>query len=267
MRRLALAAVLTASVLAAGPAVAAPASAATPAVRSVVAVLADPYLTDPVQVEVIALDAAGDPVPFSAAVTLRTWGTQATVPVSSTTGSLIVPVPTSTLSGGSAVLTVVARGGGGSASTTQRGFVVLPPSFAVQGFGCTVLASGGGNVPWAVSVLNGTPVAHPGWTPNSWDFPAYVGAVHPLTMRDSAQRPLATTGTMTVSSGRTTVATVPLPRLVRRMLFSVHWNALVNGRFRPGTYTARLTMKDAVGRTTTAVRQIHLDRSGTLPCA
>jgi hypothetical protein len=228
--------------------------------------LLDPLSTDPVRLQVAAVDTDGWATPFRGAVTLKVGRTTATVPVSSSTGQADVAVPTTRLAGGPATATAVLRAGGRTVRATVPALIDLPPTVVLRGFGCRVVTPASPRIAWQVARLNGVPITYPTWSPAGSTFPAYVRSVRPGTIADSLGQPLATKGTVTVVRGRTAVARIALRTSVRRLLFSVPWAGTVRGRFSPGTYTATLRLTDAVGRTSTAVQTVTVARSATGLC-
>lgn len=226
----------------------------------------DPLMTDPVRVEVAAIDASGDPVAFTGTAVLRTSGRRAvTATMSGGAGGVAeVALATASLQPGPATLVLRARVAGRAVVRTLTAFTEVPASLTLRGFGCAAVGPAGGALRWAVDSMAGDPVR----TPNSRDVPLlpYVASSAPLgSMSGADGLPLATSGRVVITSGTAVVARVTLPRQVRRLVFGSRWNGRVRGAFRPGAYTATLTLRDAAGRTTTAVQTVTAVR-GAGPC-
>ena len=252
-----LAAVLL--VLAAG-AFAAPAAQAAP-VR-VWLQLTDPLSTDPVRLQVAAVDTDGYASAFTGTVTLSVGRTKRSVAVSSADGQEEVEVPTTTLTAGSATVTAVLKVGGRTVRSTVQGFIDIPSAVVLSGFGCGVISPIRPRIAWQVVSIDGQPEQYPAWTASSTSFPSYVRTVHPPTITDSAGRPILTKGSVVVRRGTKVVGRVALPSAHRRLLFSVPWP----GRRTPGTYTATVTLTDALGRVTSATQQLVVATSSTGLC-
>jgi hypothetical protein len=245
-------------------ALAAPAAEAAPA--RVWLQRTDPLSTDPVRLQVAAVDADGYAAPFTGRVTLTVGRTTASVPVTSATGQEQIEVPTSALAGGSVSATAVLKVGGRTLRGVVRGIADVPPTVVLRGFGCGVITPTQKRIAWQVTRLNGRPVTWPAWTPASNTFPAYVRTVRPAVITDSVDQPLRTTGTVVVLRGSSRVATVALPSANRRLLFSVAWPGTVRGRFAPGTYTATVRLVDRLGRAATATQTVTVARSAAGLC-
>lgn len=223
--------------------------------------LTDPLSTNPVRLQVAAVDSDGYASPFTGTVTISVGRTTSTVPVTSTDGQEEVEVPTTTLGQGSATASAVLKVGGKTLRATVKGFIDLPGNVVLNGFGCGVITPTQNRVAWQVVTLNGRPISYPSWTPNGDTFPAYVRTVRPSVITDSLDQPITTKGTVAITQGTTKVATVNLPTANRRLLFSVAWPGTVRGRFTPGTYTAVLTLIDARGRVSTATQSLIVAKS------
>jgi hypothetical protein len=252
---------------AAATAFAVPASEAEAAPARVFLQLSDPLSTNPVRLQVAAVDADGYAAPFTGRVTLAVGRTSTSVPVTSATGQEEVAVPTDALRAGSASATAVLKVGGRTLRMTVRGVVDVASAVQLRGFGCGVITPTQRRIAWQVVRLNGRPMTWPAWTPSADTFPAYVRTVQPARIADSTGRPVTTRGTVTVTSGGRTVATVRVPSANRRMLFSVPWSGVVRGRFTPGAYTASIVLTDALGRTATASTSLIVARSAAGLCA
>ncbi|GAA2749327.1 hypothetical protein CLV52_3311 [Amnibacterium kyonggiense] len=256
--RTAVAVVLLA--LAAG-AVAAPAAQAAPA--RVWVQQTDPLSTDPVRLQVAAVDTNGYAAPFTGTVALVVGRTRSSVAVRSAEGQEDVAIPTTSLTAGSASLVATLRSGGRTITTTVRGFVDVLPAVVIRGFGCGVVSPTQPRIAWQVVSVNGRSYQYPAWTPASNAFPAYVHTVHPTVITDSSGRPIRTKGAVVVTKGSKVVGRVALPSANRRLLFSVPWP----GARVPGSYTATLTLTDAVGRTTTASQPVTVATSSAGLCS
>lgn len=249
----------------AADAFAAPAAQAAPA--RVWLRLTDPLSTNPVRLQVAAVDSDGYASPFTGTVTLTVGKGTSSVPVASADGQEEVEIPTTTLGAGSATVTAVLKVAGTSLRSTTTGFIDLPPSVVPRGFGCGVITPAQQRVAWQVATLNGSPITYPAWTPNGNTFPAYIHTTRPAVITDSLGQPITTTGTVVITTGTTKVATVKLPKATRRLLFSVGWPGTVQGRFTPGSYTAALTLTDALGRTSTATQRLIVAKSPSGLCS
>lgn len=249
----------TAVVLPAPPAQAAPAS--------VWLERSDPLSTDPIRLEVAAVDADGFALPFAGRVTVSVGRTRSTVPITGPTGDEEVEVPTTALAGGSATATAVLRVGGRTLRASIAGVADVPSTVELRGFGCDVVTPARPRIAWQVARLNGVPIDWPAWTPSADTFPAYVRTVRPSVITDSRDQPIRTRGSVVVTRGSKRVATIPLPPSARRrLLFSVPWPGTVAGRFAPGVYTATVTLLDASGRSSTASQQLLVARSAVGLC-
>ncbi|MGT2425169.1 hypothetical protein [Amnibacterium kyonggiense] len=242
-------------------AVAAPAADAAPA--RVWLERTDPLSTDPVRLQVAAVDTDGFASPFTGTVALVVGRTRSSVAVRSEEGQEEVEIPTAALSAGPATVTARLRVGGRTITSTVAGFADIPSAVVVRGFGCGVVSPTQGRIAWQVVSVNGRTYQYPAWTPQSDDFPAYVRSVHPTVITDSSGRPVRTSGLVVVTKGTKVVGRVVLPSAGRRLLFSVPWP----GARVPGAYTATLTLTDAIGRTTTAVQPITVAASSAGLCA
>ena len=258
-------AVVTALVLAAVAALPAPVAEAAPA--GVWLQRTDPLSTDPIRLQVAAVDADGFATPFTGRVTVSVGRTSTTVPVNGATGQEEIEVPTTALAGGSATATAVLRAGGRTLRAAVVGIADVPPTVELRGFGCGVVTPKRTRVAWQVVRLNGRPISYPAWTPASDTFPAYVRSVRPSVITDSLDQPLRTRGAVVIRRGAKRVATIALPSAQRRLLFSAPWRGTVAGRFAPGAYTATVTLVDALGRTSTATQQLLVARSDAGRCA
>jgi hypothetical protein len=248
----------------AAAAFAAPAAQAAPA--RVWLQLTDPQSTNPVRLQVAAVDGDGNASPFTGTVTIAVGRTRSTVPVTSTTGQEEVDVPTTALGAGPATASAVLKVGGKTLRTSIAGFVDLPASAVLHGFGCGVVTPKQKRVAWQVAQLNGMPVTYPAWTPSADTFPTYIHTVQPGRITDSLGQPVVTKGSVVIMSGTTKVATVKLPSATRRLLFSVAWSGTVKGRFTPGAYTAAITLTDALGRISTATQPLIVAKSSAGLC-
>ena len=94
-------------------------------------------------------------------------------------------------------------------------------------------------------------------------FPAYVRTVHPWVITDSLGQPVKTKGSVVIRSGTKVVGTVKLANAVRRLLFSAPWP----GKQKTGTYSATVTLTDAMGRVMTATQTITVAKSSVGLCA
>lgn len=245
--------------------IAAPAAQAAPA--RVWLQLTDPLSTNPVRLQVAAVDADGYASPFTGTVTISVGKQKSTVPITSATGQEEIEVPTTTLGQGSATASAVLKVGGTTLRATVTGFIDLPGNVVLNGFGCGVITPSQKRVAWQVVTLNGKPIGFPSWTQDASSFPAYIHTTRPSVITDSLGRPIATRGAVVITQGTTKVATVKLPTANRRMLFSVAWAGTVKGRFTPGTYTASLTLVDALGRVSTATQSLIVAKSSLNLCS
>jgi hypothetical protein len=80
---------------------------------------------------------------------------------------------------------------------------------------------------------------------------------------DSLGQPIATSGSVVVTKGTRVVGKVVLKSAKRRLLFSVPWP----GKRTPGTYTATVTLTDAIGRTTTATQSLLVATTSAGRCS
>ncbi len=261
--RAALAIVVLLAVAGAGLLVAPPARAAS---GRVLLTVTDPLSTDPVRLQVAATDVDGWAAAFTGTVTLSVGKTSVGVPVSSPIGQTEVAVPTTTLKGGPVKATVVLRVSGKTVRTTVAGLLDLPASVVLRGFGCGVVTPAQPRLVWQVATLNGRPIAFPGWTQAASTYPAYIHTVRPATIADSQGRPLSTKGSVVITQGTTTVATIAMKPAVRRLLFSTAWSGRVKGAFAPGAYTATITLTDPYGRRATATRSVIVAKSAVGLC-
>lgn len=227
---------------------------------------ADPLSTDPLRLRVAAIGDDGFAAAFSGRVTVVVGRTRATVAVRSAGALQEVVVPTTALAAGPATASAELRVAGRTVRGTVRGIAELPPAVELRGFGCGAVTPTQRRIAWQVAALHGRPVAYPAWTPDERSFPAYVHTVRPGGITDSAGRPMTTKGTVVVRRGTAVVARIALPSAARRLLFSVPWSGAVKGAFRPGAYTATLTLTDAAGRTSTATRSVIVARSAAALC-
>ena len=224
--------------------------------------LTDPLSTDPVRLQVAAVDADGYASPFSGTVTLTVGGTRSSVKVVGTEGQEEVEIPTTRLTGGSATVTAVLKVGGKTLRTTVTGFIDIPATVVLSGFGCGVISPTQQRIAWQVVSLDGQPYQYPAWTPSSDSFPSYVHTVHPTVITDSLGQPIRTRGSVVVRRGTTIVGRVALKNADRRLLFSVPWP----GARIPGAYTATVTLTDALGRVATATQQLTVATSSAGRC-
>lgn len=227
----------------------------------------DPLSTDPIRLQVAAVDEDGFATPFTGRVTVSVGATRITVPVAGTTGQEEIEVPTTALAAGDATATAVLRAGGRTLRGSVAGIADVPPTVELRGFGCGVVTPARARVAWQVTRLNGQPISYPAWTPAADTFPAYVRAVRPAVITDSRDQPLRTRGSVVIARGAKRVATIPLASAQRRLLFSVPWRGIVGGRFAPGVYTATVTLVDAAGRSSTATQQLLVARTDAGRCA
>jgi hypothetical protein len=223
----------------------------------------DPLSTDPVRLQVAAVDTDGYAAPFTGTVTLAVGRTRSSVPVRSAEGQEEVAIPTTALTAGSATVSARLRVGGRTITSTIRGFVDIPSAVVIRGFGCGVVSPTQRRIAWQVVSINGQPYQYPAWTPESNTFPAYVRTVHPTVITDTSGRPIRTKGVVVVRQGAKVVGRVALKNATRRLLFSVPWP----GARKPGTYTATLALTDATGRTTTASQRITVAASSAGLCS
>ncbi|MFD1722844.1 hypothetical protein [Amnibacterium endophyticum] len=260
MRRVSALLVAALLVLAAAPA---PATAATP--TRLLVQRSDPLMTDPVVLEVAAIDASGTAAAFTGTARLGSGRSSVRAAMRAAAGGVaVVPLPTASLQTGPATLRLTARTGGRTVTRTMVAFVDVPATLGLSGFGCTAVTRAGGTIRWAVDTMGGEPVR----TPNSRDVPLlpYVGSSAPrYSMTGMDGLPLATSGRMVISDARGPVARVRLGKQVRRLVFGTRWNGRARGGFRPGTYTAVLTLTDPAGRIVTATQQVYAVARGG-PC-
>lgn len=245
----------------AAAAFAAPAAQAAPA--RIWLQLTDPLGTDPVRLQVAAVDTDGYAAAFTGTVTLTVGKTKSAVTVSSAEGQEEVEIPTTRLTAGPATVSAVLKVAGKTLKASTAGFIDIPSAVVVRGFGCGVIAPTQTRIAWQVVSINGHPYQWPAWTPNGNTFPTYIHTTKPTVITDSLGKPITTTGSVVVTKGTTVVGRVALKRANRRLLFSVPWP----GAQRPGTYTATLTLTDAIGRTTTATQSLIVARSARGLCA
>lgn len=245
----------------ASTALAAPAAQAAPA--RVWLQLTDPLSTSPVRLQVAAVDSDGYAAPFSGRVVLAVGRTRSTVAVTSATGQEDVEVPTAALRAGAATASATLQVGGKTLQASVKGFIDIPATVELRGFGCGVVTPKQQRVAWQVVRLNGRPVSWPAWTPAGNTFPAYVHTVRPGTITDALDQPIATKGTVVITKGVKRIGVVALPKANRRLLFSVAWP----GAMTPGSYTATLTLTDALGRVATASRPIVVATSSAGLCS
>ena len=244
----------------AAAAFAAPAAQAAPA--RIWLQLTDPLGTDPVRLQVAAVDTDGYASAFSGTVTLTVGGTKSAVKVSSAEGQEDVEIPTTKLTAGSATVSAVLKAGGKTLKSSIAEFIDIPSAVVLRGFGCGVISPTQKRIAWQVVSINGQPQQYPAWTANSDSFPAFVHTVHPTVITDSLGRPIKTKGSVAVLKGTKVIHIVALKNANRRLLFSVPWP----GTLTPGTYTAAVTLTDTIGRTTTATQQLIVAKSSAGLC-
>lgn len=240
---------------------AAPAAEAAPA--RVRLQLTDPLATDPVRLQVAAVDSDGFAAAFTGTVTLSVGRTRSAVKVSSAEGQEEVEIPTTAMDAGSATVTAVLKVGGKTLRSSVAGFIDLPSAIVLRGFGCGVVSPTQKRIAWQVVSIDGQPYRYPAWTPESSTFPAYVHTVHPWVITDSLGQPVRTKGAVVVRSATRVVGRVALPSAIRRLLFSVPWP----GPQVPGSYTATVTLTDATGRTTTATQGLIVAKRSAGLCS
>lgn len=245
----------------AAAAFAAPAAQAAPA--RVWLQLTDPLATDPVRLQVAAMDADGSATAFTGTVTLAVGRTRSSVEVASTEGQEEVEIPTTALNAGPATVSAVLKVGGRTVTSTVPGFIDVPSSVVIRGFGCGVISPTQQRIAWQVASMNGRPYQWPAWTPEGSTFPAYIHTTKPTLISDSLGRPIATKGSVVVLQGTKVVGRVALKSAKRRLLFSVQWP----GRLTPGAYSATLTLTDPLGRTTTATQSLLVAASSAGRCS
>lgn len=227
---------------------------------------ADPLMLDPLTVDVAAVAEDGTGAAFSGTVVLAVGRTSSSVRVAAPAGAIgIARIPTTAIPAGSATLTVRLKVAGRTVTRTLKDFAQVPQPMSISGFGCAAVPSGGGTIRWAVDRMNGDPIR----TPNSRDLPLlpYVrSSTARWSMTTAAGAPMRTSGTLEILSAGKVVAKQPLASAVRRLVFASRWNGRAKGVFRPGAYTARLVLKDAVGRTITAQQPVQAVGKGVQPC-
>jgi hypothetical protein len=224
--------------------------------------LSDPLGTDPVRLQVAAVDTDGYAAAFTGTITLAVGRTKSAVKVSSTEGQEEVEIPTTKLTEGSATVSAVLKVGGRTLKSTVKGFIDIPAAVVLRGFGCGVISPTQKRIAWQVVSIDGVSHQYPAWTPSSDTFPAYVHTVHPWVITDSVGQPIRTRGSVVVTKGTKIVGKVALPSANRRLLFSVPWP----GTRTPGTYTATVTLTDTLGRTTAASQQLIVATSSAGLC-
>lgn len=225
--------------------------------------LTDPLATDPVRLQVAAMDTDGYASAFTGTVTLAVGRTRSSVKVSSQEGQEQVEIPTTTLTAGSATVSAVLKVGGRTLTASVAGFIDIPSAVVLKGFGCGVISPTQKRIAWQVASIDGQPYQWPSWTPDGSTFPSYIHTTKPTVITDSQGRPVKTKGSVVVRRGSRTVGTVALKSAKRRLLFSVPWP----GAMTPGTYTATVTLTDSIGRTTTATQSLLVARSSAGLCS
>ena len=145
----------------------------------------------------------------------------------------------------------------------MKGFIDIPSAVVLRGFGCGVISPTQKRIAWQVVSINGVTHQYPAWTPEASTFPAYIHTTKPWVITDPLGQPITTKGSVIVRSGTKVVGTVALPSADRRLLFSVPWP----GAQKPGTYTATVTLIDAIGRVTTATQTLTVATSSAGLCA
>ena len=106
-------------------------------------------------------------------------------------------------------------------------------------------------IAWQVASINGVTDQYPAWTPDGEHAsPPTSTRRSRRVITDSLGQPIRTKGSVVVRRGTKVVGRVALRSANRRLLFSVPWP----GAQTPGTYSATVTLTDAIGRTTTATQ-------------
>ena len=225
--------------------------------------LTDPLATDPVRLQVAAMDSDGYASAFTGTVTLAVGKTRSSVKVSSQEGQEEVEIPTTTLTQGSATVSAVLKVGGTTLKASIPGFIDIPSSIVLQGFGCGVISPTQKRIAWQVASIDGQPYQWPSWTPDGSTFPSYIHTTKPTLISDSSGNPIKTKGTVVVLKGTRIVGRVALKNANRRLLFSVPWP----GALTPGTYTASVTLTDSLRRTTTATQSLLVAKRSAGLCS
>jgi hypothetical protein len=245
----------------AAAAFAAPAAQAAPA--RVWLQLTDPLGTDPVRLQVAAVDTDGYAAAFTGTVTLSVGRTTSSVKVSSAEGQEQVEIPTTRLTAGSATVSAVLKVNGRTLKSSVADFIDIPSAVVLRGFGCGVISPTQKRIAWQVVSVNGQSYQWPAWTADGTTFPTYIHTTKPTVISDSLGKPIATKGSVVVMKGTRIVGRVALPSAKRRLLFSVPWP----GALTPGSYTATVTLTDAIGRTTVATQPLIVATSSAGLCS
>lgn len=245
----------------AAAAFAAPAAQAAPA--RVWLQRTDPLATDPVRLQVAAVDTDGYAAAFTGTVTLAVGRTRSSVKVGSAEGQEQVEIPTTTLTAGSATVSAVLKVGGRTLRSSVEGFIDIPSAIVLRGFGCGVISPTQKRIAWQVVSIHGQPYQWPAWTAEGSTFPAYIHTTEPTVITDSLGKPVRTKGSVVVLKGSKIVGRVALKNATRRLLFSVPWP----GAQTPGAYSAVVTLTDSIGRTTSATQRLIVAKSSAGLCS